>query len=130
MDLLHLTEQSARVSCAGPPQLQITHGVGVTVTITSYTPINQTFTMLSPPPRTLQPGWDLDGEQIQRCQVSLEPGPNPAAGGLSGALTRDYGSKLRSGHPALGSVQCHQNHLESVPCVSTTVYSASSMTED
>ena len=30
-----------------------------------------------------------------------------AAGGLSGALTRDYGSKLRSGHPALGSVQCH-----------------------
>ena len=66
-------------------------------------------------------------------EVSSLPGAGPKpgpAGGLSGALTRDYGSKLRSGHPALGSVQCHQNHLESVPCVSKTVYSASSMTED
>ena len=73
--------------------------------------------MLSPAPATLQHGRDTDRADTE---VSSLPGAGRAqtraAGGLSGALTRDYGSKLRSGHPALGSVQCHHTAGAGLAC--------------
>ena len=66
--------------------------------------------MLSPAPATLQHGRDTDRADTE---VSSLPGAGRAqtraAGGLSGALTRDYGSKLRSGHPCswFSSVPSH-----------------------
>ena len=56
--------------------------------------------MLSPPPRTLQPGWDLDGEQIQRCQVSLEPGPNPVLL-LAASLAHLLGIMVQNSAPVI-----------------------------
>ena len=100
MDLLHLTEQSARVSCAGPPQLQITHGVGVTITSHQlYSNKSNIYNALTTAPHfTAQPGHTT--QQIQRCQVSLEPDPNPGLL-LAASLAHLLGIMVQNSAPVI-----------------------------